>query len=34
VARGDAGLIDGAVLGGVIFESAPAPAINPVGPCK
>src|SRR5262245_44118772 len=31
----DAGLIDGAVLdGGVVFESAPAPAINPVGPCK
>lgn len=31
----DAGLIDGAVLdGGVVFESAPAPAINPVGPCQ
>ncbi|HEX3766339.1 MAG TPA: hypothetical protein VHW23_46925 [Kofleriaceae bacterium] len=31
----DAGLIDGAVLdGGVSFESAPAPAINPIGPCK
>jgi hypothetical protein len=30
----DAGLIDGAVLdGGVVFESAPAPAISPVGPC-
>src|SRR5262245_32604246 len=30
----DAGLIDGAVLdGGVVFESAPAPAINPIGPC-
>jgi hypothetical protein len=31
---GDAGLVDGAVLdGGVVFESAPAPAINPIGPC-
>jgi hypothetical protein len=31
----DAGLIDAAVLdGGMAFESAPAPAINPVGPCK
>jgi hypothetical protein len=31
----DAGLLDGAVLdGGVVFESAPAPMINPVGPCK
>jgi hypothetical protein len=31
----DAGLIDGAVLdGGVVFESRPAPAINPIGPCK
>jgi len=31
----DAGLIDGAILdGGVVFESAPAPSINPVGPCS
>jgi hypothetical protein len=31
----DAGLIDGAILdGGVVFESAPAPAISPVGPCR
>ena len=31
----DAGLIDGAGLdGGVVFESAPAPAISPVGPCS
>lgn len=31
----DAGLVDGAVLdGGVVFESAPAPAFSPVGPCK
>ncbi|HEY0479071.1 MAG TPA: hypothetical protein VGD37_16245 [Kofleriaceae bacterium] len=31
----DAGLIDGAILdGGVVFESAPAPAISPIGPCK
>jgi hypothetical protein len=32
---GDAGLIDGAVLdgGAAVFESAPAPAINPIGPC-
>jgi hypothetical protein len=33
---GDAGLIDGAILdGGVgVFESAPAPAISPIGPCQ
>lgn len=32
---GDAGLVDGAVLdGGVVFESAPAPGINPIGPCQ
>lgn len=31
----DAGLIDGAVLdGGIAFESAPAPALSPIGPCK
>lgn len=31
----DAGLVDGAVLdGGMVFESAPAPALNPIGPCK
>jgi hypothetical protein len=31
----DAGLIDAPGLdGGIVFESAPAPAINPVGPCK
>ena len=34
-APGDAGLIDGAILdGGVVFESAPAPAESPVGPCS
>jgi hypothetical protein len=33
-APSDAGLVDGAVLdGGVVFESAPAPSISPVGPC-
>jgi hypothetical protein len=31
----DAGLIDGAVPdASVVFESAPAPALNPIGPCK
>lgn len=30
----DAGLVDGAVLdGSVVFESAPAPEISPIGPC-
>jgi hypothetical protein len=31
---GDAGLVDGAVQGGgIAFESAPAPALSPIGPC-